>query len=333
MPSSEPAAHPAIGLVLPTREDAITGADAHPARLLQLAAHAERVGFDSVWVGDSLLARPRLEPLTLLAAVATCTTDVTIGTAAMTAALRQPVVAAHAIATVDRLTEGRLVLALGAGFPYPDTAAEFDAAGVPFERRGTRLLETVALWRRLWDDDPPEGLSGLPAPSRPGGPPLWYAGAGERAVRRAARHFDGWLPYVPTVEDYEIQARQYVEAASPRGAFEGTSTAALYVTVRVDHDVERARRELDAYCTAYYGAPLELMEALQGFVAGSPSDVAGEIRRFVSAGAEHVVVRIGSLTPDGDDVERVASALSEVRSTEAPDLPGDVDQGVPTAGP
>jgi alkanesulfonate monooxygenase SsuD/methylene tetrahydromethanopterin reductase-like flavin-dependent oxidoreductase (luciferase family) len=89
-----------IGLLLPTREAVLSGQpDAGP--LLELAERAEAAGFDSVWAGDSLLARPRLEPLTLLAAAAARTRRVELGTAVLLAPLRNPVLLAHSAATVD----------------------------------------------------------------------------------------------------------------------------------------------------------------------------------------------------------------------------------------
>jgi alkanesulfonate monooxygenase SsuD/methylene tetrahydromethanopterin reductase-like flavin-dependent oxidoreductase (luciferase family) len=78
--------------------------------LLALAERAERLGYDAVWAGDSLLARPRHDPLTLLAAVAARTERVMVGTAVFLPALRNPVVLAHQLATLDRISEGRLVL-------------------------------------------------------------------------------------------------------------------------------------------------------------------------------------------------------------------------------
>ena len=77
--------------------------------LLTLAEKAEGLGFNSVWVGDSLLAKPRHEPFTLLAAVAARTTNLSIGTAVLLPALRNPVILAHLIATVDRISTGRLL--------------------------------------------------------------------------------------------------------------------------------------------------------------------------------------------------------------------------------
>ena len=89
------------------------------APMLAMAEQAEALGFSSVWVGDSLTARPRHEPLTLLAAVAARTRRVALGTAVLLPALRHPLVLAHLVATVDRVSEGRLILGVGRGaFAY-----------------------------------------------------------------------------------------------------------------------------------------------------------------------------------------------------------------------
>src|SRR5471032_3489581 len=103
---------PRLGYLLPTRECIMEGVH-ETAPLLALAEKAEALGFDSVWVGDSLLARPRHDPLTLLAAVAARTRKVEMGTAVLLPALRNPVVLAHQVATLDRLCEGRLILGVG----------------------------------------------------------------------------------------------------------------------------------------------------------------------------------------------------------------------------
>ena len=103
---------PRIGYLLPTREQIMEGRpDAAP--LLDLAARAEALGYDSVWVGDSLLARPRHDPLTLLAGVAGRVTRVALGTAVLLPALRNPVLLAHQVATLDQVSEGRFILGVG----------------------------------------------------------------------------------------------------------------------------------------------------------------------------------------------------------------------------
>src|SRR5258705_13958337 len=123
-----------IGYLLPTRERVMAG-QAQATPLLELAQRAQRLGFDSVWVGDSLLARPRHEPLTLLAAVAARVPRVGLGTAVLLPTLRNPVLLAHQVATLDRIAEGRLILRVGIARDVPDIRPEFTAAGGPFEKR------------------------------------------------------------------------------------------------------------------------------------------------------------------------------------------------------
>ena len=144
-----PSMAPRIGYLLPTREQVMDGRP-QTGPLLDLAARAEQLGFDLVWVGDSLLARPRHDPLTLLAAVAARTQKVQLGTAVFLPALRNPVVLAHQLATLDQISEGRLVLGAGIASDVPNIRAEFAAAGVPFEGRVGRMMEGLRLARALW---------------------------------------------------------------------------------------------------------------------------------------------------------------------------------------
>ena len=101
-----------FGALLPTRETVMSGRP-ETGPMLAMAERAEAAGFDAVWIGDSITARPRHEPLTLLAAVAARTRRARIGTAVLLPALRQPVVLAHVIGTLDRIAEGRLILGVG----------------------------------------------------------------------------------------------------------------------------------------------------------------------------------------------------------------------------
>src|ERR1700751_4619500 len=170
---------PQIGYLLPTRERGMEGRP-QTASLVELGAGAARLGFDSVWVGDSLLARPRHDPLTLLAAVAARTRKVALGTAVFLPALRNPVVLAHQLATLDQVSEGRLVLGAGIASDVPNIRAEFVAAGVPFEGRVGRMMEGLRLACALWTGNPVDwggrwrvesGVLG-PIPDRHRGPPI-----------------------------------------------------------------------------------------------------------------------------------------------------------------
>src|SRR5712691_7789962 len=155
------------GLLLPSRE-ALLWADSDLAVVVDAARHAEKAGFDSVWAGDSLLARPRGEPLTLLAGVAGATTRVSLGTAVLLPLLRHPLSLAHSLATLDRIAKGRVVVGIGPGAELPGTHAELKALGVPSDRRVSAMVNAVERARRFWRNEEP-GLELQPRPFRPGG--------------------------------------------------------------------------------------------------------------------------------------------------------------------
>jgi len=120
----------ALGFLLPTREIVMTQEIPSFRQILDLAEQAEAFGFDSVWVGYSVLARPRFEALTALAAVAARTQRVQLGTAVLLPMLRHPVVLANEVASLDLIANGRLILGLGIGGNNPSVAQEFAACGV-----------------------------------------------------------------------------------------------------------------------------------------------------------------------------------------------------------
>ncbi|MFG2091751.1 MULTISPECIES: LLM class flavin-dependent oxidoreductase [unclassified Spirillospora] len=286
-----------VGYLLPTREQSLL--DEHdPGRLVEQARRAEALGFDSVWAGDSPVTRPRADPLLLLAAAAHATERVQLGTAVLLPALRHPILLAHQLATLDRLADGRLIAGMGAGFPNPRTEAQFDAIGVGFKRRVSRMEESIAAMRKLWSGTGPVSYRGehfafedvelAPPPARPGGPPIWLAGGGGPAVRRVARLADGWLPYPPEVRTY-AEERDVIEKASSRPV-----TPALYATVCLDDDAERAQRRLRTSIERYYDAPLEFIQSIQATFAGTAGDAATWLTSYAEAGARHVVIRLAT---------------------------------------
>ncbi|ORA84760.1 monooxygenase [Mycobacterium malmoense] len=301
-----------VGIMLPSRETAMTGQ--HDARgLIKFATDAEDGGFDSVWVGDSLLARTRVEPLSILSAVAAVTSRVTLGTAALIAPLRHPLLAAAQVASVDQISGGRLVVGLGSGSPLPESRREFDAVDVPFAARGARLDETVALWRQAWDEQGRfagrfwriEDLAGALPTVKPKGPPLWLAGGDSaKVIERVANTYDGWLPYLPDADAYRRAWEQIAQRAVR------PITPALYATVNLNGDHARAREELDTYTRLYYRQPIDVMSNLQAFRSGSVEECLDWLGRYVEAGARHLILRIGSLDAHPETLaERLVPAL------------------------
>jgi probable F420-dependent oxidoreductase len=308
-----------LGVVLPTREAAMIGRpEVEP--LLELAARAEDLGFDSVWAGDAPFARPRFEPLTLLAAVAARTRRVTLGTAILLPALRHPLLLAHAAATVDSVSLGRVVLGVGAGW----VKSEFDALGVPFDQRVGRLLETMEICRCVWhagDGDEPVSFDGryfsfhdvrlFPKPSRPEGPPFWLGGAAVAAAMRAGRRFDGWMPTSPDPEAFSESWKYVVRGAEEAGRDLSEITPAVYVSANLDPD--DGERESAEYAENYYGVPFDVMRRAQAYFVGDVDRCAAWLRAFIGAGARHLVLRFASLHP-APHLERAAELVKQLSS-------------------
>ena len=289
---------PRLGYLLPTRE-AVMQDRPETAPLLALAERAESLGYDSVWVGDSLLSRPRHDPLTLLAAVAARTRKPLLGTAVFLPALRNPVVLAQQVATLDRISEGRLVLGAGIASDVPSIRAEFVAAGVPFEGRVGRMMEGLRLARALWTGEPVDwdGRWKLersvlgPTPHRPSGPPIWMAGSVRPALERAGRYFDGWFANEADLARWSGQLAEVRQIVRDAGRDPAHFTAAVYVTLALDENAARANARLDAFLESYYGRPAAVMRTAQGCYAGPAAGAAAYLTGYADAGADHLIVR------------------------------------------
>jgi alkanesulfonate monooxygenase SsuD/methylene tetrahydromethanopterin reductase-like flavin-dependent oxidoreductase (luciferase family) len=304
-----------LGYLLPTREQ-IMQDQPGVVSLLQLAKRAERLGFQSVWAGDSLLARPRHEPLTLLAAVAVAVPRLEIGTAVLLPALRNPVLLAHQVATLDQVAEGRLILGVGIARDVASIRAEFAAAGVPFEKRVGRLLEGLRLARALWsgqgvDWDGRWTVKGgilAPTPHRSGGPPVWIAGSLPVSLERAGKVFDGWMPNAGDAETWGRQWGEVQRHALAAGRDPAALTGAMYLTLSIDDDVARAEQRLDAYLQQYYGQPAVLLRSRQACFTGRPADLHAYLDGYARAGAAHVILRFAG------DHERHLDTVANIRA-------------------
>ena len=299
-----------LGLLLPTRglllgESAPENAD----RVLDMARRAEDAGLDSVWVGDSLIAKPRLEPLSTLAAVAACTKRVRLGTAVLLAALRHPVLLAQTMATVDLISQGRLLIAAGVGGAFNDEQrAEWRAAGVSPSRRASRLEEVLEIVKGLGSGQPLdfpgrhfdlERVSMEPLPVQSGGVPLllachWRAQR-DAQFQRAARLGDGLISISDTPEEYAQVVNRVRAIAAELGRDPVRLETVFYLTVNVDPDLAKAESEANRFLTGYYGA--NIWGSRWG-PFGGPERVKERMSEYVAAGAETLVVRFASFDPE-----------------------------------
>ena len=300
-----------FGVLIPTREAIMSGRP-QTAPLLTMAERAEAAGFDSVWIGDSITARPRHEPLTLMAAIAARTRRVRLGTGVLLPALRNPVVLAHVVGTLDRIAEGRVILGVGIAADTPAIRKEFAAAGVPWERRVGRFLETLAICRALWSRDHVsftgkhftlDDATVEPKPSRAGGPPIWIGGSGPTALREAPR-FDAWFPTGPSVEFFAENFPRVQTAAKVAGRRSDDVIGAAYLTLALDPDPAKAEARMNQFLETYYAAPAKVIKARQAGYAGPIEGCVEWIQRWIDAGARHIALRFAG----GDQLAQVDEA-------------------------
>ena len=284
--------------------------------MLAMAERAEAAGFDSVWIGDSLIAKPRHEPLTLLAAVAARTKRVRLGTGVLLPALRNPLVLAQIVATLDRIAEGRVILGVGIAADAPAIRREFAAAGVPWERRVGRYLETLEICRALWSRDGVsfsgkhftlDNVTMEPKPHRPGGPPIWIGGSGPTALRDAAR-YDAWFPTGPGVDFFAEHFPRVQAAARAAGRAPDAVTGAAYVTLALDASPAAAEQRLHGFLETYYATPAKVIRARQAGYSGPLEGAAEFLQRWIDAGAQHLALRFAG----GDQLAQVDEVAAKL---------------------
>lgn len=267
-----------------------------------MARLADQAGLDAVWVGDSIVAKPRLEPLTTLAYLAAITARVRLGTAVLLPALRQPVVLAHQIANLDQISRGRAVLGVGVGWSLPSAEREWAACGMDHKRRARRLEEHVEVWRMLWRGEPVtyqgHGVDLVehtvgPLPWRPEGPPVLIT-AGNRGellsaqLDRFARLGDGIITTYVYADECRWVRERAEEALARHGRALPGFPLCVYTTVRLDDDPDEARRLATEFLATYYGGGVHS----RGLMGLGPAPVVLEaLERYAAAGVTDLCLR------------------------------------------
>ena len=294
-----------MGVLLPTRGVLVYAKGGRPRVELnwQMAETAERIGYDSVWVGDSITSKPRLEPMAVMAALAARTHRVKIGTAVMLNALRHPVHLAHSIATIDNISGGRIVLGLGAGRSNNQMFVDEHATvGVPITERADRMEESIDVLRMLWSQDNvfhPEGyypLNDVTLEPRPVQEqvPIWLSSNWvQRGLKRVAAQGDGWITNVPSTEMFTKCLDKIEEKGAELGKDVSGIKRALYISVNLN-DEDEALSEGDGFMRAYYGIPYEVVSKQLLCVFGPAQKAIDAIKRYKEAGADYFIVRFAS---------------------------------------
>ena len=298
-----------LGVLLPTRGLVMRDEQPQNANLvLEMAQRAEAAGLDSVWVGDSLTAKPRLEPLTTLAAIATQTQRVRLGTAVLLGALRHPVLLAQMVGTLDLISEGRTVLAVGAGGAFNEAQQrEWRIADVDPRQRGRRLEEVIQVVKALGAGHLEshqgrhfqlEDLQMRPIPVQEGGVPILFAchlrAKREAQFQRAARLGNGFISISEPPSEFAEVGRRVAKYASEYGRDATKMERVFYMTVNLNDDPAEAEREADKWIHLYYG--VNIWRELWG-PWGPTQGLTDAIRAYEAAGATTVIVRFASFNP------------------------------------
>ncbi len=276
--------------------------------LLAMARLAEAVGFDSVWVGDHLIydlavgPRGPWEAWTTLAAIAAVTEHVLIGPLVASAGFHQPAMLAKQAATVDAISQGRLIVGLGSGW----NEREYQAFGFPFDRRVSRFEEAFTVIRSLLCEGECDFHGRYydidrcvlhPRPHRPGGPPLMVGSVRPRMLSIALPHVDAWnvwwSDFGNTSSGYAVVKSHVDEAIAAAGRDIGSVAATCAVHVRLRGGIGRQMGSYDGQRT----------EPIQG----SPAEIADNLRAFEAAGAQHIQLVVDPITRDS--IESLAEVL------------------------
>ncbi|MGB0086743.1 MAG: TIGR03619 family F420-dependent LLM class oxidoreductase [Rhodomicrobiaceae bacterium] len=223
--------------------------------LIDYGVRMEELGYESVWAWDHTLLGveppfPIHEALTILTAVAARTSKIRLGTGVLVMPMRNPVLLAKALATIDHISNGRLILGTAVGW----YKREFDSLGADFHTRGKIMEQSLEIIHRLWTEDkvdgdyPPYHLRGavmLPKPMQKPRPPILIGGYVDAVLKRAATKGDGWITYYYTAESFARTWEKVLGFAKEAGRNpdELISTNQLPIVVGPRDKVEAPMRE------------------------------------------------------------------------------------------
>jgi alkanesulfonate monooxygenase SsuD/methylene tetrahydromethanopterin reductase-like flavin-dependent oxidoreductase (luciferase family) len=279
--------------------------------MIAMAAEADRIPlFDSVWVGDSVMAKPRPESIVLLGALAAATSRVKLGVGCMASfPIRDPILFAYQWATLDLISKGRMLLAACTGIVPAGGASAKEGGpwGITDGQRGNRMAENVEICRRLWSEDDVSfagkyrSFTGVTIKPRPVQQPcpIWIAAnpppaQSEKPMRRVAKIADGWM----TVQIFPKMLAglwsKLSESLRQEGKDPATFPNLAYHNVNINPERAAALEESKRFLDEYYG-PIFAPQMVEAWTAaGTPAQCVEQLRDLVRDGAKSIALRITS---------------------------------------
>ena len=269
-----------------------------PAYVINFAKKCEEMGVHSMWIIDRI-AYDNLEPLTVLAAAAGVTQKIRLGTSVLLPHLRHPSLLAKTVATLDYISDGRVILGIGFGSREND----FTAVEVPFEGRGSRAVEAVQLMKRLWTKDNVThtgrffNIQNLTIGPRPiqKSIPIWTGGGAEVALKRAGTWADGFICGSSAILDFSSVWEKVASYATAAGRNPNVIEKACLAFMAIDDDKAKAVAAVEDYTMRYYGRIRTAVEPVS--IVGSPDQCIEKISYFFSKGLDTLIIGVADPDP------------------------------------
>ena len=270
-----------------------------PKALIEYGEKVEALGYDSLWVWDHILlgvdpSFPVMDSLTTLATLAARTTRIKLGTGVLVLPLRNPVTLGKQLATMDQFSNGRLILGAASGW----YKREFDAVGIPFEKRGKLMDENLEILNRLWTEDKVDGkytahnISGAvmyPKPVQKPRMPLLIGGYVDRVLRRAGAAGDGWLTYFYQPHHFTKSWNKVRAAAREAGKDPDKLLNASQLPIMVGQSKEAVRADMLEWLNKEWDFPAKSDCSRESAIMGSVDECVAQLREHLAVGVQKII--------------------------------------------
>ena len=267
-------------------------------QLVDYGVRVEELGYDSVWVWDHMLLGvepnfPIIDSLTVLTGIAARTTRIKMGTGILVLPLRNAVALAKQLSSMDQLSQGRLVMGMASGWHK----REFDAMGIPFEKRGKIMDENLEILRRLWTEPSVTGdymnhkLSKAVMYPKPVQPqiPLLIGGYVDRVLKRAAVEGDGWLTYFYRAQDFTKSWNKIRNFAKDAGKDPDKLLNASQLPIMVGASKEAVQADMLDWLNKEWDFPEHSDCTRESAIMGSVDDCVAQLKEHLDAGVQKII--------------------------------------------
>ena len=271
-----------------------------PRALMDYGVWVEQLGFESLWVWDHILLGtdphfPIVDSLTMLTAVAARTSRIKLGTGVLVLPLRNPLLLAKQLATLDLLAEGRLVLGMASGW----YKREFDAVGVPFDQRGKIMDRNLDIMTRLWTEAEVTEEIGpynmrqsvmFPKPASKPRPTILIGGYVDAVLKRAGQAGDGWLTYFYTPEGFVRSWQKVCDFAKAAGKDPAKLQNGNQLPIMVGPSREAVQEQMMQWLHTEWDFASWSESTTDSAIMGTPAECVAQLRAHEQVGIQRIVL-------------------------------------------